>query len=225
MATIRPMRPDDLLRISCTNLDHLTETYHISFYLQYLTKWPELCQVIEGIDGKIEGYSTPIPSAPAFPHHPFKTPRSHTNKANHTTTLPVLGKLESSPYAPPLKPYTPSTTGRQYPNYLPWHGHITALTVSPRARRLGHATLLSSALERSSDAANAWFVDLFVRESNEIAKELYRKMGYSVYRRVKDYYNDGEDALDMRKPLSRDKERGTVRGEGEVFDVTADDVW
>lgn len=58
MATIRPMRPDDLLRISATNLDHLTETYNIGFYLEYLTKWPELCQIIEGIDGEIEGYST-----------------------------------------------------------------------------------------------------------------------------------------------------------------------
>jgi hypothetical protein len=58
MATIRPMRPADLLLISSTNLDHLTETYNISFYMEYLTKWPELCQVIEGIDGKIEGYST-----------------------------------------------------------------------------------------------------------------------------------------------------------------------
>jgi N-terminal acetyltransferase B complex catalytic subunit len=113
----------------------------------------------------------------------------------------------------------------KYPNYLPWHGHITALTVAPSARRLGHATALSSALERSSDAANAWFVDLFVRASNEIAKELYRKMGYSVYRRVVDYYNDGEDAFDMRKPLSRDKEKGTIRADGENVKVTAEDVW
>ena len=41
------MRPDDLLHFSSTNLDHLTETYNIGFYLEYLTKWPELCQVIE----------------------------------------------------------------------------------------------------------------------------------------------------------------------------------
>lgn len=137
----------------------------------------------------------------------------------------VLGKLESSPYSPPLTPYSPTTTGVEYPNYLPWHGHITALTVAPSARRLGHATALSSALERSSDAANAWFVDLFVRASNEIAKELYRKMGYTVYRRVVDYYNDGEDAFDMRKPLSRDKEKGTIRENGEECRVTAEDVW
>ncbi|KAF1913943.1 n-acetyltransferas-like protein [Ampelomyces quisqualis] len=193
MATIRPMRPNDLLLISSTNLDHLTETYNISFYMEYLTKWPELCQVIEGPDGNIEGY--------------------------------ILGKLESSPYAPPLAPYDPATTGVAYPHYLPWHGHITALTVAPSARRLGHATALSSALERSSDAASAWFVDLFVRASNDIAKELYRKMGYSVYRRVVDYYNDGEDAFDMRKPLSRDKDKGTIREDGEEVRVTAEDVW
>jgi ribosomal protein S18 acetylase RimI-like enzyme len=55
------MRPNDLLLISSTNLDHLTETYNIGFYMEYLTKWPELCQVIEGMDGKIEGYSTFTP--------------------------------------------------------------------------------------------------------------------------------------------------------------------
>lgn len=60
MATVRPMRHADLLRISSTNLDHFTETYNISFYLEYLTKWPELCQIIEGANGKIEGYSTSL---------------------------------------------------------------------------------------------------------------------------------------------------------------------
>jgi N-terminal acetyltransferase B complex catalytic subunit len=68
-------------------------------------------------------------------------------------------------------------------------------------------------------------VDLFVRASNEIAKELYRKMGYSVYRTVKDYYNDGEDALDMRKALSRDKNKETVREDGEKYLVDAEEVW
>lgn len=150
------------------------------------------------------------------------------SSTQHSLTLsppPVLGKLESSPYPSPTTPYSPAAAARTHPNYLPWHGHITALTVAPGARRLGHATALSSALERSSDAANAWFVDLFVRASNEIAKELYRKMGYSVYRRVKDYYNDGEDALDMRKALSLDDKKETVREDGESWVVSAEDVW
>lgn len=68
-------------------------------------------------------------------------------------------------------------------------------------------------------------MDLFVRASNAGAQELYRKMGYSVYRRVVDYYNDGEDAYDMRKPLSRDKGRDTVREGGEEVRVGAEDVW
>ncbi|KAF2692013.1 acyl-CoA N-acyltransferase [Lentithecium fluviatile CBS 122367] len=191
MSTIRPMRVADLLRITTTNLDPLTETYNISFYLEYLTKWPDLCRVIEGIDGEIEGY--------------------------------ILGKLESSPFTSPTNPYDPKTCPD--PNYLPWHGHITALTVSPKARRLGHATLLTSSLESASDAADAWFVDLFVRESNTVAKELYRKMGYSVYRKVKDYYNDGEDALDMRKSCKRDVDKGCVRENGERFEVMPGDVW
>ena len=83
----------------------------------------------------------------------------------------------------------------------------------------------SSALEQASDANNAWFVDLFVRASNHIAKELYRKMGYSVYRTVRDYYNDGEDALDMRKPCSRDEKRECVRENGEGYVVDPGDVW
>jgi len=50
----------DLLSFNPCNLDHLTETYNIGFYMEYLTKWPELCQIIEGIDGQIEGYSKPF---------------------------------------------------------------------------------------------------------------------------------------------------------------------
>ncbi len=50
-------------------------------------------------------------------------------------------------------------------------------------------------------------------------------MGYSVFRRVVDYYNDGEDAFDMRKPLSRDGRRETVREGGEDVRVGAEDVW
>jgi N-terminal acetyltransferase B complex catalytic subunit len=135
----------------------------------------------------------------------------------------VLGKLEASPFPPPIHPYSPDTNPD--PNYLPWHGHITALTIAPHARRLGYATKLSESLEQQSDAADAWFVDLFVRASNEIAKELYRKMGYSVFRRVVDYYNDGEDALDMRKPLGRDVGRKHVREGGDEIRVRPEDVW
>lgn len=141
---------------------------------------------------------------------------------NAANQCPVMGKLESSP------------SYMQYSeHYLPFHAHITALTVAPHARRLGLARTLSHSLERGGDEYDAWFVDLFVRESNKIAQTLYRGMGYSVYRRVLDYYfddptgmsEDGEDGLDMRKPLKRDKDLKHIRENGENFPVTRDDVF
>jgi N-terminal acetyltransferase B complex catalytic subunit len=133
-----------------------------------------------------------------------------------------MGKTESSP---PSAMYSP--------HYLPFHAHITALTVAPHARRLGLARTLSSSLERQGDSNDAWFVDLFVRKSNGVAQKLYRGMGYSVYRTVVGYYSDdptdrtkdGEDAYDMRKSLGRDVEGKHVREGGEKFEVMPEDVW
>lgn len=147
-------------------------------------------------------------------------PKEHLPCSN---VLLVLGKLEASPFPCPHPPYSPSTNPD--PNYLPWHGHVTALTISPIARRLGYATKLTEAMERASDAADAWFVDLFVRKENTVAQKLYNGMGYSVYRRVSQYYNDRTDAFDMRKPLRRDVKRETVREGGEDIVVDPRDVW
>jgi len=54
-----------------------------------------------------------------------------------------------------------------------------------------------------------YFVDLYVRESNVRAIDMYKKLGYIVYRRVLGYYSASttekdEDAFDMRKALPRD---------------------
>ena len=48
---------------------------------------------------------------------------------------------------------------------------------------------------------NAFFVDLFVRKSNDVAVELYRKLGYIVYRTVLNYYTGTheEDAYGEKK--------------------------
>lgn len=48
---------------------------------------------------------------------------------------------------------------------------------------------------------------------------------YSVFRRVRDYYSDGTDALDMRKALPRDKKRQTIRENGDSYIVEPQDVW
>ena len=95
-----------------------------------------------------------------------------------------------------------------------WHGHVSAVTVAPTFRRLGLADKLMANLEQTSDELHkGYFVDLFVRNSNRVATEMYKKMGYVVYRRVLNYYHGGgvfpkdEDALDMRKALSRNETR------------------
>lgn len=154
-----------------------------------------------------------------------------------------MGKVEGDP------PYMQFTG-----NYFPWHGHVTALTVAPQYRRLGLARTLTGALERGCEEQKAWFIDLFVREGNDIAVGLYRGSGYvlssvsllrsglkifnddpgnsySIFRRVINYYSDdptgrkeGEDAFDMRKPLSRDKKRQHIRGDGENHKVYPEDL-
>lgn len=56
------------------------------------------------------------------------------------------------------------------------------------------------------------FVDLFVRVSNSVAITMYENLGYTVYRKVLQYYSGDkdEDAYDMRKALSRDTNKTSV---------------
>jgi ribosomal protein S18 acetylase RimI-like enzyme len=70
-----------------------------------------------------------------------------------------------------------------------WHGHITAVTVAPEYRRVGVARRLINYLETvSQDIYQGYFVDLYVRCANYSAMDMYEGSGYSVYRRVKEYY-------------------------------------
>ncbi|OAA64559.1 n-acetyltransferase [Niveomyces insectorum RCEF 264] len=188
MANFRRLRPDDLNKLSKCNLDRYTETYELSFYMQYYAKWPALFQVAEDAGGNII----------------------------------VMGKLESSPDMYKFSEH-----------YLPWHAHITAITIAPEARRLGIGKLLTQQLEAAADVNDAWFVDLFVRVTNRKAIAFYTSMGYSVYRVVKGYYGDhstdpsqdSEDAYDMRKAMKRDVKREHVRDDGEKHEVEPYDVW
>ena len=46
----------DLLKFNNVNLDPLTETYNMSFYMQYLAKWPEYCFNVTAAQGRPMGY-------------------------------------------------------------------------------------------------------------------------------------------------------------------------
>lgn len=91
-----------------------------------------------------------------------------------------------------------------------WHGHVTAVTVAPEARRLGLATELMGQLEAVTETHRGYFVDLFVRKGNTNALGMYHKLGYVEYRRVLGYYEGGEDAYDMRKSMSRDPDKKSM---------------
>mmetsp|Transcript_22488 Transcript_22488/g.61301 ORF Transcript_22488/g.61301 Transcript_22488/m.61301 type:complete len:175 (+) Transcript_22488:1-525(+) len=159
MTSLRKFTAEDLYGFANINLDHLTETYNLAFYLQYLAVWPEYFEVAETPSGRFMGY--------------------------------IMGKAEGLDEN--------------------WHGHVTALTVAPEFRRIGLAQHLMNELEEISEHKhNGYFVDLFVRVSNLLAINMYKKFGYSVYRRVIGYYSGEEDAFDMRKALPRDVDRRSI---------------
>ena len=63
---------------------------------------------------------------------------------------------------------------------------------------------------------DGYFVDLFVRPSNTVAINMYKGLGYIVYRSVTGYYSgagdkDSEDAYDMRKAMPKDKGKRTLQ--------------
>uniref|UniRef100_A0A060SZF1 ARAD1C04532p n=1 Tax=Blastobotrys adeninivorans TaxID=409370 RepID=A0A060SZF1_BLAAD len=99
-----------------------------------------------------------------------------------------------------------------------WHSHVTAVTVDYDHRRLGIARQLVRHLEHvsSEDSIGCYFMDLFVRTSNKTAIDMYKRMGFSVFRRVVGYYSSGEpgddaeDGFDMRMPLKRDSNRQSL---------------
>lgn len=58
-----------------------------------------------------------------------------------------------------------------------WHGHVTAVTVSPTYRKQGIARQLMDTLEDvTANRHDGYFVDLFVRASNKAAISMYEKV-------------------------------------------------
>ena len=79
-------------------------------------------------------------------------------------------------------------------------GHILNVAVRAEKRSRGIGTLLMGLIEEKLERLKASQVLLEVRVSNTRAQSLYRRRGYIVTSRVKNYYVD-EDALIMVKYL------------------------
>lgn len=143
MTSTRPFHMNDLFKFNNVNLDTLTETFNMSFYLSYMSRWPEFFTVAES------------PHSNNHYHHcNDDTNNDVVTNPNYSTTTNggsimgyMIGKCEGR--------------GRL------WHGHVSVVTVAPLYRRLGLAKLLMDDSESTSNVVyNAYFVDLFVRASN-----------------------------------------------------------
>jgi ribosomal-protein-alanine N-acetyltransferase len=81
--------------------------------------------------------------------------------------------------------------------------HINNLATHPDYRRIGVARSLLEAVLDESAYRGVSFVILEVRASNEAAQALYKKLGFKLIGRRRDYYRvPVEDALVMRRELS-----------------------
>ncbi|KAL6785122.1 hypothetical protein ACKKBG_A02525 [Auxenochlorella protothecoides x Auxenochlorella symbiontica] len=103
------------------------------------------------------------------------------------------------------------------------HGHITSLAVARSHRKLGLATkLMTAAHAGMEDTFAAHYASLHVRASNRGALHLYMDtLGYDLCDREAQYYADGEDAFDMRKPLAGFKNVKRGKGKAETLPIGA----
>ncbi|KAI3449644.1 hypothetical protein Pfo_006309 [Paulownia fortunei] len=56
MTTSRRFCCNDLLRFASVNLEHLSETFNMSFYMTYLARWPDYFHAAEAPCKRIMGY-------------------------------------------------------------------------------------------------------------------------------------------------------------------------
>lgn len=103
--------------------------YQPQFYYDYLGTWPEYCQVFESFSGVVAAYGEKLAAFGALSG--TLLPPIGREISAHVMVIAVLGKVEGS--------------GKL------WHGHVSAVTVSPEFRRLGMAKELMQSLETTTD--------------------------------------------------------------------------
>lgn len=92
-------------------------------------------------------------------------------------------------------------------------GHVVALTISVDYRRLGLGYFLMEIFEKYFvEKHKSPCVGLYVRTTNVNAQNLYKKLGYFLYKIVTNYYSSvNEDGYDFRKRTIYDTENKYVK--------------
>ena len=80
-------------------------------------------------------------------------------------------------------------------------GELHRIAVQKTVRGSGFGGRVLDALLSGVKARGGERVFLEVRVSNGPARALYKRRGFEVFRTRRDYYDDGEDALEMKKEL------------------------
>lgn len=84
-------------------------------------------------------------------------------------------------------------------------GYLAAIAVAEEFRGMGVGRLLLSAVEREACRRGRTSLRLVTSESNVAALDLFLKAGMLIERRLRKYYPRGQDAVLLRKRLSRGK--------------------
>ncbi|MEO6696447.1 MAG: N-acetyltransferase [Gammaproteobacteria bacterium] len=82
---------------------------------------------------------------------------------------------------------------------------LYSLIVHPHYQGRGIATTLLNAAERAAIQRGCHVLSLEVRDDNGAALRLYQKRGYTVIKRVENYYDDGTPALRLEQAIARRK--------------------
>jgi [ribosomal protein S18]-alanine N-acetyltransferase len=83
--------------------------------------------------------------------------------------------------------------------------HISTIASHPDFRGKGYGEIALAAMVRRALMLRAGYVVLEVRVTNMPAQQLYLKYGFSIHSTKQRYYRDnGEDAYEMRLPLTND---------------------
>jgi N-terminal acetyltransferase B complex catalytic subunit len=145
MTELRRFRATDLLSFNPINLDRLTETYNLSFYLSYMATWPDLFLVQHS--PSISRQSTLLGPSSSIASQSTSPPG---NVSSHSTQH-GLAADRSAARAPRDGRMMGYLMGKLEGRGKDWHSHVTAITVSPEYRRLGVARGMMQGFELSSD--------------------------------------------------------------------------
>ncbi|KAJ3515992.1 hypothetical protein NLJ89_g1411 [Agrocybe chaxingu] len=202
MSILRPFKAADMFKFNNINLDIWTETYGIGFYLNYLSRWPDLCCVQEAPSGRMMGYGAQGNLQPPMlvimtsspPTVLGKAEGSGTEWHGHVTALTVAPEYRRLSLARKMMSLLEMVSEEIY------KGFFVDLYVR---------------------CANLVAIDMYEGMDYSVyrrVREYYGTLGIGKGGR------DEEDAFDMRKPLARDVNRRSVRPNGRDIIVSAHDV-